>query len=351
MALKKMMVAASLATAVAATAGTVVFAADAAKTDLLANVDHVQWLDINRLIASQETDAGRVDYLVDVNSGKYEKLLDAQNASELAVSPDGSKAAYTDTSGAIFVLDLVAKTSKSIASNSEIKPELVWSSDGSALYFLQGDKGSLVNKLDLASGAITKVLEDKKDYKANLSVSATGKWVTYTLTVPPVVTAPSDKAVEEDAVTIDDSSAAMNVYQYDTSVSDNKAVQLSKSTDDKVFVGTDPSGAASYYIDIPAGDAKAKLVAVTAAGAEKTLFADQDVYQAKYAGGVLYALTSGPAGKNQIYAVSPTGASTLLYTVDENTTGIEVSKSGLIAIEADGKTYVEKNGQWVQVTQ
>ncbi|WP_123039555.1 TolB family protein [Cohnella candidum] len=356
MSLKKMMVSASIASVLLGTTAAGVSAAETASAGagLLANVDHVQWLDVNRLIASQDTDAGRVDYLVDVNTGKFEKLLDASNASELVLSPNGSKAAYTDNSGAVYLLDLTTKTSQTVSTDSNIKPELVWSIDGKALYFLQGDKGTVVSKLDIASGKVATVFDDKKDYKANLNVSPNGLWFTYTLTVPPVVTAPSDKPVDDDAVTIDDSAAALNVYQYqnDPSLKDNKAVQLSKSTDDKIFVGANLFGAAAYYIDVPAGDnAKAKLVSVDDKGAERTLFEEQDVYQARYAGGHLYALTSGPAGKNLIYDISPmTGESKVLYTVGDDTTDIEVSSSGMIAIEANGITYVDQNGKWVAVT-
>lgn len=357
MSLKKKMVAAALlqaAIGTAAVSGVGAAGADNAKVDLLDQVDHVQWLDVNRLIASQETENGRVDYILYPATGKFEKLLDAADASELVVSHDGSKAAYSDSTGAVHVLDLVTKTAKTVSTDSSIKPELVWSADGTALYFLQGDKGSVICVLDVTSGAITKVLDDKKDYKGNLHVSANGKWLTYTITVPPVVTAPSDKAVEEDAVAIDDSTAATNMLQYanDATIKDNKAVQLTKSTDDKIVVGADRLGYESYYISVAAdAEGKSKLIAVTSAGKERTLFADEDVIQARYAGGTLYAMTSGADGKNRIYAISTAGAApTLLYAVSEETTGFEVSKSGVIAIEAEGKFYVDVNGVWTPVT-
>ncbi|WP_276354240.1 TolB family protein [Cohnella caldifontis] len=355
---KKSMAAAALAATLGVTAVTGAFAAETVKTgsaSLLPNVDHVQWLDADRLIASQLTEQGRTDYILDLAAGKYELLLDAAGASDLALSPNGSKAAYTDESGAVYVLDLATKTSKRISQDTNIKPELTWSSDGASLYFLQGDKGTVINRLEVDSGAIVKVLDDKKDYKANLAVSMGGKRFTYTLTVPPVVTAPSDKPVEEDAVAIDDSKASQNIYQYvnDPEVKDGNPAALTNTGDDKVFVGAEPFGAESYFISTPAGEgASSKLVSVSIDGKVKTLFANRDVYMAKYAGGMLYALTSGPSGRNQIYAISPvSGESQLLTTVNGTTSTFEVNKNGTIAIETDGKFYVDLNGSWVQITQ
>jgi hypothetical protein len=355
MSLKKMMALAAATTVLGCAAVSGAYAAETGKTgvELLAGVDHVQWLDVNRLIASQETESGRIDYLLHLNTGKFEKLMDAENASELVVSPDGSKAAYTDSTGAVFLLDLATKTSTNVSTDTNMKPEMLWSNDSKYLYYLLGDKGTAVNMLDIATGKAVPVLEDKKDYKSNLQVSAGGKTLTYTLTIPPVVTAPSDKPVDADEVAIDDSAAALNIYKFsnDASLKDNKPVQLSKSNEDKIFVSADPFGFESYFIVPADASGRSKLAAVTSDGTERTLFSDEDVFQAQYAGGLLYVLTSGPAGKNLIYTVNPlVGTSSILYTVPDTVSQIEVSKSGLVAIEMDGKTYVDMNGEWKPIT-
>ena len=55
----------------------------------------------------------------------------------------------------------------------------------------------------MADGTLTKVLEDKVDYKANLSVSTDGTKFYYTVTKPGAVTAPDGKPVDADDVAID----------------------------------------------------------------------------------------------------------------------------------------------------
>ena len=116
--------------------------------------DQASWIDAGHLLASQITDAGRIDYIVDAANGNYKKLMDSTEASDLTVAPNGMKAAYTDQSGAVYILDLANHSTIEVTSDTTIKPELVWSADSSSIYFLQGDKGSVIAKLS-ADGTIS----------------------------------------------------------------------------------------------------------------------------------------------------------------------------------------------------
>jgi hypothetical protein len=319
--------------------------------NLLANVDHIQWVDSTSLIASQENETGRVDFLVNAQTGKYQQLLDAADASELVVAPNATKAAYTNADGEVFVIDLSTKVSTKVSADINIKPELVWSADGSSLFFLQGDKGTVINKLDLATGTISKVLDDKVDYKANLDVSADGKIFTYTVTKPGAVVADATKPVENDDVSIDMKGTEPQVFMFDSSVTDGKPVQLTTSADDKVFIHAAADGSNVAYASVSDTGVRSTLNLVYKDKNSKIVFSDKDVYQAVLSGGNWYLLTAGDANNQFIYKVDPaTGVAKQLKTVSEAVSDIVVKEGAPIAVIANGHVLVDVNGHWKPTT-
>ncbi|MFC5471870.1 stalk domain-containing protein [Cohnella suwonensis] len=318
--------------------------------DLVSDVDHVQWANASKLIASQETETGRIDYIVDAVTGQYSKLLDAADASDLIIAPNGDKAAYTNAAGEVFVIDLASKNATKVSADTSIKPELVWSADGSAIYFLQGDKGSVIAKLDLAAGKISKILEDKVDYKANLNVSTDGMTFTYTVTKPGAVVADASKPVENDDVTIDMKGTEPQLFQFvvDPAVKDAKAVQLTTTTDDKVFINAAADGSSVEYVSVSdEANAKSKLLQVGKDKTVKTLFESKDVYQATLSNGKWFLLTEGDSANQSVYEVNAaTGSASVLSTVAAGVTDV-IAKSGApIAVINDGILYVNVNGLW-----
>jgi hypothetical protein len=319
--------------------------------NLLANVDHIQWIDSLSLIASQENETGRVDFLVNAQTGKYQQLLDAADASELVVAPNATKAAYTNADGEVFVIDLSTKVSTKVSADINIKPELVWSADGSSLFFLQGDKGTVINKLDLATGTISKVLDDKVDYKANLDVSADGKIFTYTVTKPGAVVADATKPVENDDVSIDMKGTEPQVFMFDSSVTDGKPVQLTTSADDKVFIHAAADGSNVAYASVSDTGVRSTLNLVYKDKNSKIVFSDKDVYQAVLSGGNWYLLTAGDANNQFIYEVDlATGNAKKLYTVSEAVSDIVVKEGAPVAVIANGHVLVDVNGHWKPTT-
>ncbi|MCD9025905.1 stalk domain-containing protein [Cohnella silvisoli] len=320
--------------------------------NLLADIDHIQWIDSTSFIGSVENETGRFDYLVNAQTGKYKELLNAADASELVVSPNAMKAAYSNAIGEVFIIDLSTGASTKASADSSIKPELVWSPDGTALYFLQGDKGSVIAKLELASGTISKILEDKVDYKANLEVSADGKTFTYTVTKPGAVVADSSKPVENDDVTIDTKGTEPQIYMYTVDPSNNKAVQLTTSSDDKVFIHASADASAVSYVSVSDEEGvKSTLITVSKNKAVNSLFIEKDVYQATLSGGKWYLLTEGNGTNQFIYEVDPaTGAAKQLYTVSENVSEIVVKAGAPIAVINNGHVYVNINGHWKPTT-
>ena len=318
---------------------------------LLANVDRIQWVDAGRFIATQENETGRADYLVEAATGKYRLLDVAADASDLVLAPGGQKAAYTNANGQVSVLDLSTVSRAVVVSNdTNIKPELVWSADGASLYFLQGDKGSVIAKLDPEINKITKILDDKVDYKANLEVSADGKTFTYTVTKPGAVVADANKPVEADDVTIDTKGTEPQIFQFtiDPAAKENKAVQLTASADDKVFVHAASDGSSVAYVSV-SGDAAAKSTLVKVGKDKKVapLYNERDIYQAEFTGGKWYLLTEGDGDNSFVYEIDPaTSAAKQLYTLSGAASGIVAKEGAPLAIVQDGRVFLEVNGRW-----
>ena len=320
---------------------------------LLAGAEHAVWVNSSQLLVSNSAGEGREDYLVHAANGKYELLLTSTGASDLVLSPDGKSVAYSDANGAVFTIDLSTKKSTQISTDNSIKNELQWSKDGSSLFYLQGDKSSVIAKLSLADGKVSKLLEDKVDYKANLEVSADGTKVAYYVFKQPKVTADSSKDVELDDVAIDATGTEPQIFFYNTAAADNKPVQLTKDTADKVFLHLAADGSKVSYVSVSADDASiGQLVSVDNAGKASTpLFADKDVYQLVQGGSKLYLLTADGSSTNAIYEIdSATGTSKLVHTVSDSVSELLVSGNSDIAALIDGQLAVLSNGKWKNIT-
>lgn len=310
--------------------------------------DQASWIDAGHLLASQITEDGRIDYVVDSATGSYKQLLNSTEASDLTIAPNGSKAAYTDQNGAVFVIDLAKHNTVQLTTDNTIKPELVWSADSSSIYFLQGDKGSVIAKLNPADGTITKVLEDKVDYKSNLSVSADGKSFIYTVIKPGAVTADASKPVDSDDVAIDMTGTEPQFYSYDSSVKDAKPVKLTATADDKIYVGANADASKAIYVSVE-DNKPSSLISVAKDKTVTKLIDDKDVLQAVIAGDVVYALVDG--AEESIYEVNLTsGAKKLVSNVPADVSEIIAAPGTPLAVVQNGQVLVSQNGAWKKVT-
>ncbi|WP_053372777.1 stalk domain-containing protein [Paenibacillus sp. FJAT-27812] len=320
---------------------------------LLPGAEHAVWVNSSQLIVSNTAGEGREDYLVDAASGKYELLLASEGASELVLSPDGKSAAYSDPNGAVFIIDLSTKQAKQVSTDNSIKNELTWAKDGSALFFLQGDKSSVIAKVAVADGKVSKVLEDKVDYKANLKVSDDGTQFAFYVFKQPKVTADSSKEVDLDDVAIDATGTEPQIYYYNAATANNKPVQLTKDTADKVFLELAADGSKVSYVSVSADEASVgQLVTVDNTGKASTpLFADKDVYELVKGGSKLFLLTADGNSTNAIYEIdSAAGTSKLVQTVSDSASELIVSGNSDIAALIDGQLAVSTQGKWKNIT-
>lgn len=315
---------------------------------LLEAAENPRFAGTDGLIVSQNDDQGRNDYLVNTATGKYELLLTTEGGSDLVVSPSGNQAAYTNAEGAVYVIDLKTKASKLITNDTSIKPEMVWSMDESSIYFLQGDKGSVIANLNLADGTITKLVEDKVDYKENLNVSTSGKRFIYSVTTLGKVTADSTN-VDEDNVEIDFSANQQQLFSYNNDSEKKEAAQLTTSTDDKVFIYS-ADGQKAYYVSVPTEDGNASLLSVDASQKPVTIYNEHDVEQAILSGSTLYVLAAQDDKNSVILSIDTvTGQQSKLYTVSSDVSSIVV-KGSQIAVVENGRVLVQADGSWRAVT-
>ncbi|AZN42439.1 stalk domain-containing protein [Paenibacillus albus] len=315
------------------------------------HADSANWIDASHLLVAELTETGRNDYIVDAQTGAATLVLSSESASDLTVSPNGALAAFTNEEGVVSVIDLKSPNFavKQVSADNSIKPELVWAADSSAIYFLQGDKGTVIAKLNLADGAISKVLDDKVDYKSSLSVSADGKKFFYVVTKPGTVTADATKPVDADDVAIDTKGTEPQVFSFDAAVTDGKPVQVTSQTDDKIFIGSSTDGSKGVYISSVDGQ-KSSLVQVAPDKTTITLIGDQDVFAATIAGDIVYALVDAGTSTSLVKVNLATGGKETVRSVDADATEVLAAAGTPIAVVIDGNVNVVNGGSLVKVT-
>lgn len=311
----------------------------------LQGADRAVWIDAGRLLASQVTDEGRIDYIVDAASGIYGELMTSTDASDLVVAPNGKYAAYTLENGSVHLVNLITGAAKQLTADESIKTELVWAADSSAIYFLQGDKSSVIAKVSASGGAIAKLLEDKVDYKSNLSVSADGNSFYYTVVKPGEVKTDASAPVDEDNLTIDMTGTEPQIVYYDSSVEEAKPQVLTASADDKWLIGASADGSQAYYISIQDGQAS-KLIAIGKDKKATEWLKGKDVLYAVLAGDQLYAAVE-ENGEERVYAIqTATGSAELLYALPDSFTQLIAGPQSPLVVLTDNHVSINRNGYW-----
>ncbi|ASS65902.1 MULTISPECIES: hypothetical protein [unclassified Paenibacillus] len=310
---------------------------------LLEGAETAQWAGDGRLIVSVSDESGRTDYLVDATTGAYSQLLSSSGASDLVVSPDGGHVAFSETDGTLHTVDLNTLRMAKIGTDTSIKSNLQWSADGKSIYFLQGDKTNVIAAADVATGAISKVLDDKVEYKGDLSVTAGG--LSYSVVKAGTVTADAAKAVELDDVAIDDSQTNPQLFDLDLGKTDAKPVQVTKSDDGKLFIQRSAAGKV-YYVQAGDEGSNSKLASATAAG-QAVAFDKEDVQEAVQAGSYVGILTD-----RSVYVLNEeSGSVSKLADAPEGASNLTLSKDGSkAALIADGKLQVLSGGKWISLT-
>ncbi|MEK3777510.1 hypothetical protein MHB85_23660 [Paenibacillus sp. FSL K6-4396] len=126
-------------------------------------------------------------------------------------------------------------------------------------------------------------------------------------------------------------------------------VQLTTSTDDKVFVWS-VDGQKAYYVSVPSEDGNASLQSVDSSQEATTVYGVHDVEQAILSGDVLYVLVAQDDSNSVIISIDTvTGKQTKLYTVSSDVSSITVAGPQIAVIE-NGRVLVQAAGSWRAVT-
>ncbi|QGQ99534.1 hypothetical protein EHS13_34085 [Paenibacillus psychroresistens] len=317
------------------------------------------WISGNKIIAVKDGDTKSI-YKVNPTDMSYELYSDNEDALSLIVSPDGNYGVYTNTDAQIKLITLNPGITGTLSVDKSLKTDFTWSADSKKIYFAQGDNQEKISYIDVATGAIKTVLEDKINYKSDLHLSADGTKLLYNLnllgTSPSTFKAasgPEDLAASEDTLALDFNVAGSQLFMLDLVTAGAKPVKL---TDGKAntYDSTVLNDGSAVYVNVdPADDAsKGSLKLVSAAGVIKDLVADLDVTSSVATASGSFIITGlNAAGKTVVATVTADGKKTDVVTSDADVVDISSSTDGAtIFATIDGKLAVINNGTITYLT-
>lgn len=219
----------------------------AAAAPLSGDFEDPAWAGNQALVAKKVADEGTQYYLIHTD-GSSKLLLDSSaNATEVSVSKDGSKIAYVNDNGDIYVMDMATSKSDLVTSDHDPKMELQFNDSGSKIYFLAGDKIDKLSVIDLSEKKTTALVSDGVAYKSDLRVSADESKAAY------VVTAAGKVDETSGEYGVDSKGTEPQIYSVNLNGTD-KPVKLTDSTDNKVFTNMTQNNEVIYVSADPDKD-------------------------------------------------------------------------------------------------
>jgi hypothetical protein len=315
------------------------------------------WISGNKIIAIKDGDTKSI-YKVNPADLSYELYTSNEDALSMVVSPNGEYGVYTNTDAQVKLIKLNPGIISTLSSDKTLKTDLTWSDDSKKIYFAQGDNQEKLSYIDVTTGAIKTILDDKIQFKSDLHLSADGTKLLYNLNVTGTAdvkapTSADDLAASEDSLTVDFSKAGAQLVMLDLATAGAKPVKL---TDGKsnTYDSTLLNDGSAVYVNVdPADDAsKGSLKLVSAAGVIKDLVTDLDVTSSIATASGSFIITGlNAAGKTVVATVTADGKKTDVVTSDADVEGISSSTDGAsIFATIGGKLVVIKNGTIAYLT-
>ncbi|MFD1904466.1 stalk domain-containing protein [Paenibacillus rhizoplanae] len=137
--------------------------------------DTLHWSADGGLIANQSDAESTLLYKFTQTPGNYDLFSSSEGAVDFAVSADQQWGAFSDETGQLKLINLSTGLISSLGKDTSVKTDIVWSSDGKTLYFVQGDKQEKLAQISVETGEVKALLEDKVENKSELRISADGK--------------------------------------------------------------------------------------------------------------------------------------------------------------------------------
>ncbi|MGE8203850.1 stalk domain-containing protein [Heyndrickxia sp. NPDC080065] len=312
-----------------------------------------QWINSSTLLVTNESEqTDSQSLLLNTTSKKSVFKIDGY---DLAVSPNGKQAIYSDESGKVYLVDLSSKKVKEINHDDDsAKQEFVWSKDGKSVYFIQGDKSEKISSISIADGKIMSLFEDKLTSKSNLRVSSDGKKLLYLVGKEGTTSFTDGEDPDVDQIDLTDTeeqfylidlNAAELAAKPITTTKDNKVFPDFLSNGDIVYLSADPDSEELPVLKMINGDRTA------------TLISNKEIIQSLVTPqGKIMTLAAEKNGESIIYEVNPsTKKLTKVAQTKLKLTSFAVSNDGKsIAAITDGKNgdvvVIYKNGIFESLT-
>ncbi len=288
------------------------------------------------------------------------------DASELLPSPDGTKVAYLDENGKVFVYTFGPNgngTEVEVSSNTTEKVELEWT-DNNTLYFIMGERQNIIARVNVSTGTITNVVNDNINYKSQLNVTSDGTKMSYLVSVPAVTTAnttglqPDSDNIEFD-VTVNTNGTEPQLYVFDSTAQNPAPAKLTSSVDNKTFTTAFADGTSVFLSTDTSDDESLPTLSIVKGTNLRTLvLANVEIVNYTQLGDKLivqgtYAEPGSTVSKDFIYEIDTfkNRAKTLFeIPADAMDISIGATSSQISYITETGKTFVRKGNSWFQLT-
>ncbi|WP_461202129.1 stalk domain-containing protein [Anoxybacillus sp. TBDG-1] len=278
-----------------------------------------QWLSNEYMIVTNENDEP-VSKIIHVPS---RKVIATITSGDLALSPDKKRGTYVDDNGQLFIVDLATRKAMPIGTDDDVKVELTWSPDGSTIYFFKGNNSDVIASINVQTGQITKIVDDKVKYKSDLRLSDDGTKLMYTAAKEAKANYTDDSKTEID--TIDTTGTEPQLYIVDLTTADKKPTAVTTDTNNKTFSFF--AGDIIVYLSANPDDETAlPVLKAIVAGAEKNMSTNMNITYVATKGNVVFVLVEEKNGSYSIYrATAPQTQWTRVFNTKTPITAITPS--------------------------
>jgi hypothetical protein len=323
-----------------------------------------QWLNESTVLLTKQGETSFEHYTVNIDNRKYTKLNITVDTEIVEVSPDGTKIAYTNDDSNVYVYNLAFDKENKISEDTVTKLELTWADDSNSLYYIDGEKQSAISNITIADGVITKLVDDKVDYKSDLFVLS-NTTLLYTVTKQSKVTQDTSGIKDgEDLpdfdVTIDPAGTEPTLFKVDLTAEVRTPAAITTTLENKTNTGLLANGTA-VYLSTDFNDENAVPILRTIdsklAGTNHILFNVELISSQVVADNKLIVLgivkeedkEGNVVEKQFVFEVEPQKgkAKTIAEApLEISTVKADLAKNSLVAQDVDGKTYIWKNEKW-----
>lgn len=250
-----------------------------------------QWINSSSLLVTNEEDSALK--LIHVQSRKVVSSISQHDA---VVSPDGQYIAYVNEDGLLYVMNLANGQAKQISNDDDVKVELTWSKDSKRLYFIHGSNNEAISMVSIATGAVTKIVDDKIKYKSDLHLSPDETKILYTVAKEAKTNYTDDQKTDVDS--IDTAGADPQLFMVDLTSDNKQSVQLTNSADNKInsnFVSNNQI----IYLSASSEVESFPSLKMIEGNKEETLLSNRNIIDVKVAKGIIYVIEE----ENGIYTI------------------------------------------------